>query len=373
MTATPDARAPVSAATGRLLSLDFFRGVTMLLLIGESTHIYSLLVDPSLRGTLAAAIGTQFDHHPWNGLHFWDLIQPFFMFIVGVALPFSVAKRGQRGQSRAQIVRHAVQRAFVLLLLGWALYCIEPGRITFRFQNVLAQLSVTYLVAFLMMRRSFRTQVIFTFALLALAELVYRLFPVAGFNQPFVPDHNFGSWVDLLISRELSGGHWVSFNAIPTTAHTMWGVLAGQWLMSERTPGEKIRRLALIGLAAVAVGFALDPVTPIIKRICTSSFVIASGGWCLLALAASYWFVDVRRVRTWTTFFNIVGTNSLVIYLFTESGGTSWVLRLVRPFTMAGAPLVGTLPARIVTSLAAWALLWGMCYWLYRRKIVIKI
>ncbi len=374
----------------------------MFLLIGESTHIYSLLVSPSLQGTLVAAIGAQFDHHEWHGLHFWDLVQPFFMFIVGVALPFSAARRDRCGESGARITRHAVQRAVLLLLLGWALYCIGPGRITFRFQNVLAQLSVTYLVAFLMMRRRFAAQAALTAALLVLTEALYRFFPVAGFDQPFVPDHNFGSWVDLLISGELSDGHWVSFNAIPTIAHTMWGVLAGQWLMSGRAPREKITRLVLVGAALIVAGFALDPVDPIIKRICTASFVIVSGGFCLVALALSYWVIDARRMsrpagtpegrtlRTeedadgprararnpnlaWVTFFTIVGMNSLFIYLFTESGGTAWLVRLVRPFTMAVQPLTGALPAQILTSLAAWAVLWGMCYWLYRRRIVIKI
>src|SRR5512136_1596679 len=128
----------------RLLSLDFFRGFTMFMLIGESTLLYEHLRDPGLAGTVLGFIGTQLDHHPWNGLRAWDLVQPFFMFIVGAALAFSVAKREDRGDSRARITRHVIVRSLVLLLLGWALYWIEPGRITFRFQNVLAQLGVTY-------------------------------------------------------------------------------------------------------------------------------------------------------------------------------------------------------------------------------------
>jgi predicted acyltransferase len=357
----------------RLLSLDLFRGLTMFLLIGESTRIYEHLIDPSLQGTLFFALGTQFDHHPWNGLRVWDLVQPFFMFIVGVALALSVAKREERGESRGRITAHAVRRSALLLLLGWALYCIGPGRITFRFQNVLAQLSVTYLIAYLMMRRPAREQIAFSFGLIILTEVIYRAFGAPGFNQPFVPDHNFGSWVDMMISGELSAGHWVSFNAIPTTAHTMWGVLAGQLLLSGRSPRRKISILAFAGLAGVAAGLALDPVTPIIKRICTSSFVLASGGLCLLALAFCYWFIDVRRVRGWTKFFAIVGMNSLGIYLFTESGGTSWILRLVKPFAVVLFSWAGELPAQIATSVVAWAVLWSMCYWLYKKRIVIKI
>lgn len=358
---------------GRLLSLDFFRGVTMFLLIGEATRIYDLLVAPELNGTLIGAIGTQFHHHPWNGLRFWDLIQPFFMFIVGVAMPFSIGRRWERGDRWTATLRHALQRSALLLLLGWALYCIRPGKITFELWNVLAQLSFTYLVAFLMMRKSTRAQIIFTFALLLITELAYRLWPLPGFNQPFVPDHNFGSYVDLVLMRKLSRGHWVAFNAVPTTAHTMWGVLAGQLLRSERSPGQKIKILVVAGLIGVVIGYALNPLTPIVKRICTSSFVIVSGGWCLLALAFSYWLVDVKKCHRCAWFFAYVGMNSLFIYLFAETGGVEWITKIVRPFAMGLFSWAGALPAQIILSLVVWALLWYICYWLYKRKIFIKI
>ncbi|MCX6569040.1 MAG: DUF5009 domain-containing protein [Candidatus Aminicenantes bacterium] len=372
-TAQPTTSTAPPSVKERLLSLDFFRGLTMFLLIGESTLLYEHLRDPGLAGTILHAVGTQLDHHPWAGLRFWDLVQPFFMFIVGAALAFSVAKRTERGDGRAALTRHVIVRSLVLLFLGWALYCIGPGRITFRFQNVLAQLGVTYPIAYFLMRRKPRTQIAWSLAFILLTEFIYRVFWVPGYNQPFVPDHNFGSWVDMLVSGELSAGHWVSFNAIPTAAHTIWGVLAGQWLMSGRTPRKKIAGLAGFGAAAVAAGFALTAVSPMIKRICTSSFVVASGGFCLLMLAFSYWLIDVRKLRTWAVFLNIVGMNSLFIYLFTESGGTSWITRLVQPFTIGLLGWTGPLPAEIFTSLAAWAVLWSMCFWLYRRKILIRI
>jgi predicted acyltransferase len=357
----------------RLLALDFFRGLTMFLLIGESTLLYEHLRDPHLAGTVLGFIGAQLDHHPWAGLRFWDLVQPFFMFIVGAALAFSVAKREERGDDRAAITKHVVVRSVTLLVLGWALYCIGPGRITFRFQNVLAQLGVTYPIAYALMRRKPRTQIAWSFAFILATEVIYRVFGVAGFDQPHVPDRNFGAWFDLLLGGELSAGHWVAFNALPTAAHTVWGVLAGQWLMTGAAPRKKIAWLAGLGAFGVAAGFALTAVSPMIKRICTSSFVVASGGFCLLALAFSYWLIDVKKWNKWAAFLNIVGLNSLFIYLFTESGGTVWVRKLVRPFTMACAGLLGELPAEILTSAAAWACLWSMCYWLYKRKIIIKI
>jgi hypothetical protein len=190
------------------MSLDFFRGFTMFLLIAESTDIYDFLVAPELNGTLISAIGTQFHHHPWNGLRFWDLIQPFFMFIVGVAMPFSIGRRWEQGDSWATTFRHALQRSFLLLLFGWGLYCIGPGKLTFELWNVLAQLSFTYLVAFLMMRKSSATQIVFTSGLLVITELAYRLWSVPGFNEAFVPDRNFGSYVASADGNP-SRGHWV--------------------------------------------------------------------------------------------------------------------------------------------------------------------
>jgi predicted acyltransferase len=264
-------------------------------------------------------------------------------------------------------------RSGLLLFFGWALYCIGPGHLTFELWNVLAQLSFTYLVAFLMMRKPASVQLGFTFLLLILTELLYRLWPVPGFNQPFVPDHGFGAWVDLAIMRKLSDGHWVAFNAIPTTAHTMWGVLAGQVLKSSREPWRKIRTLAIAGAIGVVVGYSLNPVTPIIKRICTTSFVIVSGGWCLLALAFCYWLIDVKGLRKGIIFFNIVGMNSLAIYLFTNTGGAGWFHRMAQPFTMALFSWGGQLTGEIVTSIVVWGMLWYLCYWLYRNRIFIRI
>ena len=361
------------AAEGRLVSLDFFRGVTMFMLIGESTGLYERLRDPALKGTLLGALGWQLEHHLWNGLHCWDLVQPFFMFIVGVAMPFSIGKRWERGDSWSKTFHHALSRSSLLLFFGWALYCIGPGHLTFELWNVLAQLSFTYLVAFLMMRKPARVQLGFTFGLLVATELLYRFWPVAGFNQPFVADHGFGAWMDLAIMGKLSDGHWVVFNAVPTTAHTMWGVLAGQVLKSTRAPWQKIRMLAVAGAIGVVAGYSLNPLTPIIKRICTSSFVIVSGGWCLLALVLSYWLIDVIGLKKWSVFFNIVGMNSLFIYLFTNTGGADWIHKIARPFTMGLFAWAGQLNAEIVTSLVVWTMLWSLCFWLYEKRIFIRI
>mgnify|MGYP001086383760 CR=1 FL=1 len=123
----------------RLASIDFFRGLTMFLLIGEFTGLFSVFSGEEMQGSLLYSIALQFHHHPWHGLRFWDLIQPFFMFIVGLSMPIAIERRINRGDSKKMIWKHVLIRSILLIFLGWALYCIGPGEITFHFQNVLGR------------------------------------------------------------------------------------------------------------------------------------------------------------------------------------------------------------------------------------------
>jgi predicted acyltransferase len=127
------------------------------------------------------------------------------------------------------------------------------------------------------------------------------------------------------------------------------------------------------GLIGLIIGFALDPLTPIIKRISTSSFVFASGGWCLLALAFSYWLIDVKKIYKWSYFLTIVGMNPLFIYIFAEAGGGKWLYTIVKPFTFGLFSWIGHAYVQVITSLVVWYLMWYICFWLYKRKLFIKI
>ena len=175
----------------RLASIDFFRGLTMFLLIGEFTGLFSVFSGEEMQGSLLYSIALQFHHHPWHGLRFWDLIQPFFMFIVGLSMPIAIERRINRGDSKKMIWKHVLIRSILLIFLGWALYCIGPGEITFHFQNVLAQIGVSYFIAFLILRKSSVFQIVFSLGLLLLMDLVYRFFPVEGFNEAFTAERNY--------------------------------------------------------------------------------------------------------------------------------------------------------------------------------------
>jgi len=362
----------------RLLSLDFFRGLTMFLLVAEGTELWSVLVQEPVAGTFLESFFRQFHHHPWNGLRFWDLIQPFFMFIVGVAMPFSYAKRLERGIGKAQITRHILQRSLILLALGVGLHCVYRHKLVWELWNVLSQLSVTILIAYFLMRFKWSTQIVVSIGLLVLTEILYRAFPLEGYNQPFVKDHNFGSWMDMVLMGKLNnGGGWVAINCIPTAAHTIWGVVAGQVLRSKKIPGNKIKFLVLMGGIFLMAGYLLDwtSITPIIKRISTSSFVLASGGWALLVLAFSYWLIDIKKKNNWILPLVVVGMNPIFIYLFFNTVGYQWFNGFVAIFTHGFLEWFNTpkFIIELITSLSILALEWWFCYYLYLKKIFFRI
>jgi predicted acyltransferase len=350
----------------------------MFLLVAEGTALWSVLVKEPFAGTFLEPFFQQFHHHPWNGLRFWDLVQPFFMFIVGVAMPFSYAKRIKRGYSRKKITKHILQRCIVLLAFGVGLHCGYRRKLVWELWNVLSQLSVTIIIAYFLMQYKWATQIMASIGLLLLTDIVYRFFPLEGYNQPFVKDHNFGSWMDMALMGKInSGGGWVAINFIPTAAHTIWGVVAGQVLMSVKTGNQKIKLIAGAGLTILAAGYLLDwtSVTPIIKRISTSSFVLVSGGWALLVLVFSYWLIDLKKINRWIFPFVIVGMNPIFIYLFFNTVGGQWFNGFVAIFTNGILQWLNTpeFVMNLIASLTVLTLEWFLCYYLYKKRIFFKI
>lgn len=364
-----------SIASGRLISLDVYRGLTMFLLMAEAAGVYAAFSDYFSDSSLGGHIIRQFHHHPWAGLRFWDLIQPFFMFIVGVAMPFSLRSRLKRGDSWNEAFRHIMQRCFLLLLFGVGLHCIYKDQLVWELWNVLVQLSFTILLTFILMRYSTNTQLIASLFCLVLTEILYRSYDPAA---PFVKDQNFGSWMDLILMGKLNpGGGWVTINCLPTAAHTIWGAVCGSLLLSDKSPMEKIRPLLIAGAIGLLIGYGLHfaGITPIVKRIATTAFVFASGGWCLLALAFFYWFVDLKGNKGWTSFFIIVGMNSIFIYLFAETIGHQWLKPKTLVFTNGFlSPLgLGEHLIHILNSFTTLGLMWYLCYFLYKRGVFFKV
>jgi predicted acyltransferase len=362
---------------GRLLSLDVMRGMVMIFLAGESCLVYVALHDLFPNEPAASTLDFLFQHHPWNGLHLWDLIQPGFMLMAGSALYLSYHSKLSKGISWEKNFKHVAIRSFKLFFLGVLIHCLEAQKLVWELWNVLTQLAITTLIAYLIIRKSSAFQVIFSFALLLLTEVLYRYTHIPGYDQPFVIGKNFGSYFDMLVMGKLNQNGWVSINVLPTAAHTIWGVLAGKLLISQRSAANKIRTLVLAGICGLVLGYGLNilSITPIIKRIATSSFTLVSGGWVLLFLALLYWITDVKKINRYAWLFVVVGMNSIFIYMFFETVGYHWFDGFIAIFVKGFTGFVG-IPEKIQVLLSALVTLFAecyLCYWLYKKKIFFKL
>jgi predicted acyltransferase len=360
----------------RLASLDFYRGLVMVLLMLEASGLYEYGRTLSKPGSFIHSLAIQFDHAQWHGLHFWDLIQPAFMFVAGTAMAFSLTKQTAKGSTWKQQAEHALRRSWWLFFWGILDYAVRGNHLSFELWDVLTQLSFTMLVAFLIFRWKPGYQILFSIGLLILNECLYRFIKIPGFDQPFTDQHNFGNYIDVILMNKINPGGWVAINCIPTAAHTIWGAVAGKWLLT-RIGKNKIKPVIIFGLITLIAGYALDisGVTPIIKRIATSSFTLASGGWCLLVLAFLYYWIDVLDHKKFLRFFTIVGMNSIFIYLFFEIVVHRWLFDYSNTIVNGVLSPTGISEAAImiISALVLFMLQWYLCYWLYKKKIFLKV
>lgn len=361
-------------AIKRLQSLDFMRGFIMVLLALESTGLYEHFFKAT-EGNFLNGVFLQFFHHPWNGLRFWDLIQPGFMFMAGTAMAYSLHKQKEQGVTWSQSFRKILKRCAWLFFWGVLDYAVRPSGLSFELWDVLTQLSFTTLVAFLIFEWSNTAQILVCIGLLLLTEVLYRFTNVPGFDQPFTDQHNFGNYVDLLLMNKINDGGWVAINCIPTAVHTIAGALVGKLLLGSAK--NKLKYMLAASVLCLAIGYGLDlaGITPIIKRIATSAFTFASLGWCLLGLSTCYWWIDLLDHRKYLKFFTIVGMNSLFIYLFFEIVASRWFNEYISAISNGLLGFIHTpeMLSNIISSLCIFSLEWGMCYFFYKKKIFFKI
>ena len=361
----------------RVLSLDLFRGLTMLLLLAEGTNLYYFLNVAVPENSIFHKFTLQFYHAEWHGMRFWDLIQPYFTYVVGVAMAFSLKKRWEGGASWMETFKHIIFRCVILFFLGIVLQSCYKEKLVWELWNILTQLSVSLLITFLIFRFPYLTQIFISFFLLFATEMLYRRVSISGFNQPFVIGRNFGSFVDLAFMGKTHPDGWVAINCIPTTAHMIWGGLTGKLLLNISNAGKKIKLLGMAGIAGLTIGYGLDwfGISPIIKHISTSSFVIASGGWCLLSFVFLYWLVDVKGYKRWVFFFAVFGMNPIFIYVFSRTVGRGFLNEFVPLFTKGIINWFGFSEGimNFTAYMTILGLEWYLCYWLYKKKIFIKI
>lgn len=307
--------------SNRLLSLDAFRGATIagMLLVnnpGSWKDVYAPLL-----------------HAPWHGWTPTDLVFPCFLWIVGVSLTFSFARRGEEGAARGQLMAHVWRRAAIIFALGLLLTAFPFGLLpahhfnlgTMRIPGVLQRIALCYLAASaIFLRTSWRGQAGWTAGLLAGYWALLVFVPVPGQGaSPFEALGSLPWWVD---SHVLAGHTWAGapvpgfdpegiVSTLPAIATTLLGALAGHWLRSAATGERKALGLLLGGGLFLALGAGLDRWIPINKNLWTSSYVIFMAGWAMTLLAGFYWLIDVRGYRRWATPLVIFGLNAIVIFV----------------------------------------------------------
>ncbi|WP_462251386.1 acyltransferase family protein [Ferruginibacter sp.] len=360
----------------RLLSLDVMRGLIMILLAAESCLVYSSLNDLYPTG-FSNYMVQQFFHHPWHGLLFWDLVQPAFMTMAGAALYISFYFKQKKGITWKQNFKHILVRSVKLFICGTALHCVYAGKTVWELWNVLTQLSVTTVIAYLIIKRSAAYQITVAVLLLLLTEFLYRFVLMPGYDEPFVEHKNFGAWFDTLLMGKINTDGWVAINFIPTAAHTICGVLVGKLLIAPIEEYKKLKILFVAAAITLMVGYGLNilNITPIIKRISTSSFVVVSAGWVILMMAFLYWLTDIKDFKKYAWIFVVVGTNAIFIYLFFETVGLQWLNNTVAIFVNGFTDLFAA-PDKlqaVINALVTLCLEWGLCYWLFLKKIFFKL
>ncbi len=361
------AAAPLARSSGgRLVSLDAFRGLIMLLLVSEGLGLSVLRNHPGWEWLAA-----QVDHVPWEGCVFWDLIQPAFTFMVGMAMPFAFAKRKAEGASDGTVFRHVAWRAFMLIVLSNIFSNWGPADRQLRLQliNVLSQIAFGYLICFFLIRLRFRSQVIAGAAMLAGFWALFAVFP--GPEGPWSKTGNIGALIDLKVLGYNYSGYYTTLNFIGNAVTILFGCWSGMLVRTGKPHGYKLKVLVSCAAAGLALGLALQPLNPMVKRLWTCSFTLFSTGWVVLMLAFFYWIVEVKQVKRWTFPLVVVGMNSLFIYSLGQIGIKGWLMRGLGNFTKNFAVIgdLGTIPQHILVMLG----LWYACYWLYQRKVFFKI
>ena len=382
MTSTNQSPRANTISSTRLISLDVFRGLTIAGMV--------LVNNPGSWATIYWPLA----HAEWHGWTPTDLVFPFFLFIVGVAIPLAFGRRRDEGGTQRDLYLKVIRRTLIIFALGLFLNGFPYFRLaTIRIPGVLQRIAICYFfAAIIFLKTKLRTQLIITFFLLILYYLLMNYTSAPGFAAgDLSKEGSLASFID----RVLLGRHiWSQgkvydpeglLSTIPAIATTLLGVITGQWLRAERNNYEKVAGLFVAGAVCVMLGWAWNPFFPINKSLWTSSYVLFTGGLALQFLALCYWIIDIKKLRAWAWPFVVFGVNAIALFVGTGlmakamglikvplSDGTrvslqGWIYR--------GAFASWLPPYRASLAYAiCFILLWLFLMWLlYRKKILIKV
>jgi len=376
---------PKAPLARRVMSIDALRGFDMFWIIG-GWYIFEGL-HKALNNPTTAFIMNQLKHVEWEGFVFEDLIMPLFLFIVGVVMPFSFYKRLSRGDSKRKLYIHVVLRSVILFVLGMIaqgeLLALDPSKLKI-YCNTLQAIAAGYLISsIIILNMRLPWQIVTTVLMLLLFWALMMLVPFPGrIADRLDQDANLAAFIDRVILRQFDDGlnyTWI-LSSMTFACTVMLGVMAGHLLRSQVDDYKKVYILAALGIGTLVLGslwggwffgigkFYAGPF-PIIKRIWTSSFVLFSAGLSYLLLALFYLVIDVWGFKKWAFGFVVIGTNAIFIYMATHLFNFR---HISDPFVNGLDRFIGPWK-EFIHPLAAFAAIWLILFWMYRKKSFIKV
>lgn len=388
---------------GRVASVDVYRGLVMLLMMAEVLVLTD--VAKALPGsTFWQIIGFNQSHVAWTWLSLHDMIQPSFTFLVGVVLPYSIASRRNKGAGVKNIIGHTVRRSLILIFLGIFLRSMHSQQTNFTFEDTLTQIGLGYTFLVLISLYSQRVQLSMLIIILVGYWLAFALYPLPSASFDYVTagvapnwEHNFSGfaahwnkntnlawafdqWFMNLFPREnqflYNRGGYSTLSFIPTLGTMILGLLAGNILNSSIIATKKLKKFIIAGIGLILLGVILhfSGINPIVKRIWTPAWTIFSGGICFLFLALFYGLIDMHGRKKGTFFLMVIGVNSIAAYVIADGGMRNFIndslfIHLGQNFDQLFGPAYSTLLSGGLVLFFEWLIL----YWMYKKKIFIKI
>ncbi len=366
----------------RIDSIDALRGFDMIWIVGGGKVVHDIAAVSKTPFT--DFLNSQFEHTFWlinniNGRspHFWDLIWPLFLFIVGLVLPISIGKLIKQGRSHSQLHLKFLKRMILLIILGW----FTRGLLQFNwakmnYTSVLGDIGIAYFFASLIvLHTKWRMQVIIIAAILILYWLAMLFIPVPGYGAfVMTPQGNLMTYVDNLILPSNPAFRFLDTTGVimplfTITCLVLIGALAGQWLGTNRAGIHKVYGLLISGIACVITGYLWGFLFPLIKNMWSSSFIIYTAGWSLLLLTLFYWLIDVRGYKNLAFIFKIIGTNALIVYIFSDM--VPW--RLLAGIFVGGLARYSGVWNITILDTGGLIIEWLILLHMYRHKIFIKV
>ena len=400
-TTTSNTRA--ATIPGRVTSVDVYRGFVMLLMMGEVLSFDKVAEALPNSGFWQILYFNQ-SHVPWVWLSLHDMIQPSFTFLVGVVLPFSIAARKKKGATTTNILTHALKRSIILICLGIFLRSMWSDQTYFTFEDTLTQIGLGYTFLVLLGFYSQRIQIIALVVILVGYWLAFAIYPLPGINfdyntagvtadwehnlQGFAAHWNkntnlawaFDRWFLNLFPRKSpflnNGGGYATLSFIPTLGTMILGLLAGSALYGSTSPKSKIKFFIVTGISLIVFGIILHVtgINPVVKRIWTPAWTIFSGGICFMFLAFFYGIIDVAGKKNWSFFLMVIGANSIAAYVIADGGLRSFIHRsLYIHLGQHFDQIFGAAYAPLVSGGLTLLFIWLILYWMYKRKLFIRI